>query len=215
MRALFCAILVTCLLSSAASTHAEGKPSLSAEIGAVIEAEGIDTAKKRFADVGPWWMRSATETVFTYSDSFTKFSTEFTGEGESTTLEHDLEGVHNPMRRLGPRCRNASPGAGSVTGFRTSGTDQPELPASTQFLDCGFAPASGAAAVAGFAVDHLDRPAPEEEFRPARPFAVLDEAPFHIGADPGVQAAVIAADDVNGPVSFVAHALCPVQPRPD
>jgi hypothetical protein len=241
MRALFCAILAACLLSSTASTIAEGKPSLSAEIGAVIEAEGIDAAKKRFADiypaskddyevdiqgmmavaqgymqagnmeagmavmemmstvsqdmasaamnthypqmaemqqqameaeraaeeqaaregekeqgmqqradaqargaarddldrfkgmygdpgdrdrlrtlfvtvscdgylvtgpmwadVGPWWMRSAADTVFTYADSFTNFSMEFTGEGESTTLRHDLEGAHNPMRRLGP-----------------------------------------------------------------------------------------------------------------
>ena len=241
MRLLFHAILVACLLSLVDSTIAEDKPSLSAEIGTVIEAEGIDAAKKRFADiypahkddyeidmqgmmavsqgymqagdmeagmavmemmstvsqdmasaamnthypqmaemqqqavaaeraaaeqaardrdeeqstqhrdeaqargkarddldrfkgiygdpgdrdrlrtlfvtvscdgylvtgpmwadVGPWWMRSAAETVFTYSDSFTNFSMEFTGAGETTTLKHDLEGVHSPMRRLGP-----------------------------------------------------------------------------------------------------------------
>ena len=41
MRVLFSTILAACLIFSTASTIAEGKPSLSAEIGAVIEAEGI------------------------------------------------------------------------------------------------------------------------------------------------------------------------------
>jgi hypothetical protein len=241
MRVLFSTILAACLIFSTASTIAEGKPSLSSEIGAVIEAEGIGTAKKRFADiypaskddyevdihdmmavaqgymqagnmeagmavmemmgtvtqdlasaamnthnpqlaemqrqaeeadrlerehaaqareeeqrvqqkaearargkarddldrftgiygdpadrdrlrtlfvtvscdgylvtgpmwadVGPWWMRPAADSVFTYADDWTNLSMEFTGEGESTTLEHDLEGVDSPMRRLGP-----------------------------------------------------------------------------------------------------------------
>lgn len=63
-----------------------------------VSCDGYLVTGPMWADVGPWWMRSAADTVFTYSDSFTSLSMEFAGSGEGTTLKHDLEGVTSPLR---------------------------------------------------------------------------------------------------------------------
>jgi len=56
-----------------------------------------------WADVGPWWMRSAADTVFTYSDSLMNFSMEFKadGSGNISSMAHEIEGIGSPVRRNG------------------------------------------------------------------------------------------------------------------
>lgn len=65
-----------------------------------VSCDGYLVAGPLWADVSPWWMRSAGDTVFTYSDSFTNLSMEFKADGSKLT--HDLEGVKSPLERLGP-----------------------------------------------------------------------------------------------------------------
>jgi hypothetical protein len=56
-----------------------------------------------WADVGPWWMRSAADKVFTYADSWTNLSFEFSGDdGRGMRLNHDVEGTVNPLENKGP-----------------------------------------------------------------------------------------------------------------
>jgi len=65
-----------------------------------VSCDGYLVTGPMWADVGPWWMRSAADTVFTYSDSFTNLSLEFKADGSKLT--HDLEGVNSPLDRIGP-----------------------------------------------------------------------------------------------------------------
>jgi hypothetical protein len=51
-----------------------------------------------WADVGPWWMRSASTTVFTYQDSYQALSVEFSDDGKS--LGHDLDDIASPMEKV-------------------------------------------------------------------------------------------------------------------
>jgi len=67
---------------------------------ATVSCDGYLVTGPMWADVGPWWMRSASDTVFTYSDSFTNLSMEFKADGSK--LSHDVEGVTSPLERLGP-----------------------------------------------------------------------------------------------------------------
>ena len=67
-----------------------------------VSCDGYLVTGPMWADVGPWWMRSAADSVFTYADAWTHLSMEFTGSGENTRLAHDVEGLANPAERLGP-----------------------------------------------------------------------------------------------------------------
>jgi len=66
-----------------------------------VSCDGYLVMGPMWADVGPWWMRSAADTVFTYADDWTSLSVEFSGSGEATTLTHDIEGVVSPAARVG------------------------------------------------------------------------------------------------------------------
>ena len=67
-----------------------------------VSCDGYLVTGPMWADVGPWWMRSAADNVFTYADDWTNLSMEFTGRGENTRLTHDVEGLSSPLQRLGP-----------------------------------------------------------------------------------------------------------------
>lgn len=68
-----------------------------------VSCDGFLVTGPMWADVGPWWMRSAADTVFTYSDSWTDLSMEFvTGPGGTIeTLRHDVDGLASPASRSG------------------------------------------------------------------------------------------------------------------
>jgi len=68
-----------------------------------VSCDGYLVTGPMWADVGPWWMRSAADKVFTYADSFTSFSMEFAGGGGTgTRMQHDIEGVASPLENKGP-----------------------------------------------------------------------------------------------------------------
>ncbi|MBT8054688.1 MAG: hypothetical protein HKN57_00865 [Xanthomonadales bacterium] len=69
-----------------------------------VSCDGFLVTGPMWADVGPWWMRSAAETVFTYSDSFMSFSMEFETDaaGNEKAMSHELDGIGSPVERSGP-----------------------------------------------------------------------------------------------------------------
>jgi hypothetical protein len=69
-----------------------------------MSCDGYLVAGPQWADVSPWWMRSAADTVFTYSDSFTSLAFEFDSgtDGQSQSLSHDLDSIASPLKRIGP-----------------------------------------------------------------------------------------------------------------
>ena len=68
-----------------------------------VSCDGFLVAGPMWADVGPWWMRSAADKVFTYADSWTNLSFEFTGDGgRGMMLKHDIEGVISPLENEAP-----------------------------------------------------------------------------------------------------------------
>jgi len=76
--------------------------------------DGRLAAAPMWADIRPWWMRSAADAVFSYSDSFLAFAMEFEldDKGRAIALRHDLDGVPNPMQRSGdlpPELRGCLP----------------------------------------------------------------------------------------------------------
>jgi hypothetical protein len=68
-----------------------------------VSCDGYLVTGPMWADVGPWWMRSAADKVFTYSDSWTNLSFEFTGNGgRGTMLIHDVDGTVSPLKNTAP-----------------------------------------------------------------------------------------------------------------
>ena len=64
--------------------------------------DGYLAASPLWADIAPWRMRSATDTVFTYSDAFMAFAMEFEvdEDGIAVALSHDIEGIESPLVRI-------------------------------------------------------------------------------------------------------------------
>jgi hypothetical protein len=71
---------------------------------AAVSCDGYLITGPNWADVAPWWMRSAADTVFTYSDSFQSLSMEFQTDdnGQAQRLSHDIDGLASPLQRLDP-----------------------------------------------------------------------------------------------------------------
>lgn len=68
-----------------------------------VSCDGYLVTGPMWADVGPWWMRSAADNVFTYADSWTSLSFEFSGnDGRGMRLNHDVEGAVSPLENKGP-----------------------------------------------------------------------------------------------------------------
>ena len=64
-----------------------------------VSCDGYLVIGAMWADVSNWWMRSASDRVFSFSDSSFSFSAEFVPgqNGETNTLNHDIDGVTSPM----------------------------------------------------------------------------------------------------------------------
>ncbi|MFA7667690.1 MAG: hypothetical protein WCY32_16410 [Burkholderiaceae bacterium] len=76
--------------------------------------DGRLAAAPMWADIAPWWLRSAADAVFSYSDNFLTFAMEFEldSNGRAIALRHDLDGMPSPMRRSGdlpPNLRGCLP----------------------------------------------------------------------------------------------------------
>lgn len=69
-----------------------------------VSCDGYLVTGPMWADVGPWWMRSAADKVFTYADSWQSFSMEFEadGNGRIVRMKHEIDGAPSPMEHSGP-----------------------------------------------------------------------------------------------------------------
>lgn len=68
-----------------------------------VSCDGYLVTGAMWGDVSPWWMRSAADRVFTYSDSWTNISMEFAGDGgPGTLMMHDIEGLASPLENKDP-----------------------------------------------------------------------------------------------------------------
>lgn len=69
-----------------------------------VSCDGFLVAGPSWADMSPWRMRSASERVFTYADSFTRLRLEFAvgKDGRGRAVTHDLAALASPLRRVGP-----------------------------------------------------------------------------------------------------------------
>lgn len=57
-----------------------------------------------WGDASPWWLKSQTDTQFSYKDSFRTLAIKFTTNADKqvTALSHDLTGMKSPLERVGP-----------------------------------------------------------------------------------------------------------------
>ena len=72
-----------------------GSNDMGKTIFVAVSCDGYLVTGPMWADVGPWWMRSAADTVFTYADSWTNLSLEFVPDGDNGhhTLNNDIDGI--------------------------------------------------------------------------------------------------------------------------
>jgi hypothetical protein len=77
----------------------KGSNDMGKTIFVMPSCDGYLVTGPMWADVGPWWMRSASEMVFTYADSFQNFSMEFElDESDGIhVMKHELEGIRSPL----------------------------------------------------------------------------------------------------------------------
>lgn len=81
-----------------------------------------------------------------------------------------------------------------------TGMDEAQFFLAAEFLDGGFTLTGAAAVVIIFAVNHGQRLAAIEILGAAAKVAVLSKTPLQVGSDPGIQRAIVAADDVDLPI---------------
>jgi len=69
-----------------------------------VSCDGYLVVGALWGDVSPWWMRSESNKVFTYSDSFSKLKFEFVTDKNGKALEmmHDIKSMKTPLKRVGP-----------------------------------------------------------------------------------------------------------------
>ena len=72
-----------------------GSADMGKTIFVAVSCDGYLVTGPMWADVGPWWMRSAADTVFTYADSWTNLSLEFVPDGDDGhhILNNDIDGI--------------------------------------------------------------------------------------------------------------------------
>jgi hypothetical protein len=69
-----------------------------------VSCDGYLVSGALWGDASPWWMKSESDKVFTYKDSFSNLRMEFvTGsDGKAVKMIHDLSFMKSPLERLGP-----------------------------------------------------------------------------------------------------------------
>jgi hypothetical protein len=69
-----------------------------------VSCDGYLVSGALWGDASPWWMKSESDKVFTYKDSFNELKMEFvTGSnGKAVNMVHDLSFMKTPLERLGP-----------------------------------------------------------------------------------------------------------------
>ena len=72
-----------------------GSNNMGKTVFVAVSCDGYLVTGPMWADVGPWWMRSAADTVFTYADPWTNLSLEFVPDGDNGhhILNNDIDGI--------------------------------------------------------------------------------------------------------------------------
>ncbi len=83
----------------------------SRKLWVTVSCDGYLVSGALGGDASPWWIKSAGDKVFTYSDSFSKIRMEFETDtnGNAVRMIHDLEHLKSPLERLGPLPDNWDP----------------------------------------------------------------------------------------------------------
>ena len=70
----------------------------------MVSCDGYLVSGATWGDASPWWMRSADDMIFTYSDSWNNIRMQFETDanGKALRMIHDLDYMRNPLERLGP-----------------------------------------------------------------------------------------------------------------
>lgn len=70
----------------------------------MVSCDGYLVVGALWGDVAPWWMKSASDKAFSYSDTFTNVEMEFEtdGSGKALRMIHNLSFLKTPLERLGP-----------------------------------------------------------------------------------------------------------------
>ena len=73
-------------------------------LGASEACDGYLVIGALWGDVAPWWMRSESDKVFTYSDSFNNLRMEFVTDntGKAIKMIHNLKFMKTPLENVGP-----------------------------------------------------------------------------------------------------------------
>jgi hypothetical protein len=72
---------------------------------AAVGCDGRLVTGSTWGDASPWWMRSVSDVVFEYSDSWTEVRMEFEAgpAGPASGMTHDREDIlPSPLTRIGP-----------------------------------------------------------------------------------------------------------------
>jgi hypothetical protein len=64
--------------------------------------DGYLVAGALWGDASPWWLKSESDKVFIYKDSFNDIRMEFAGSGKDEKMIHNLSFMKSPLQRLGP-----------------------------------------------------------------------------------------------------------------
>lgn len=69
-----------------------------------VSCDGYLVSGAMWGDASPWWLRSESDNVFTYQNSFNDLRIEFKTDatGNSVEMVHDLEFMESPLKRVGP-----------------------------------------------------------------------------------------------------------------
>ena len=81
------------------------------KVWVMVSCDGYLVAGALWGDASPWWMKSESDKVFSYSDSFSSLKIEFATDasGKAIKMNHDLSHLKSPLERLDPIPDNWEP----------------------------------------------------------------------------------------------------------
>jgi len=85
------------------------EPESTRQLWVNVSCDGYLVSGAMWGDVSPWWLRSESQNVFTFDDSFNHIRIEFTAGGTDLIMHHNLEFIDNPLQRVGPLPENWDP----------------------------------------------------------------------------------------------------------
>jgi len=70
----------------------------------MVSCDGQLVSGALWGGAAAWWMKSESDNVFTYEDSFSSVKMEFETDenGKAIRMNHDLSAIKTPLERLGP-----------------------------------------------------------------------------------------------------------------